>query len=164
MKRLTTLGAALVIALLLTPAVYAQSNQLLQGTQVRLVLLNGLSTSVARDGDPFIAQVAEPVFLGNQLILAAGTKVHGVVGSIVRPKRFAMFRGQASMSLQFRSIEIDSRIIPAQMSILQLYNVTADGSKQRKDLNTVAVNADDGLLQTREQLIELATFKQSPSN
>lgn len=137
MKRLTTLGAAMVIALLLTPAVYAQSNQLLQGTQVRLVLLNGLSTSVARDGDPFIAQVAEPVFLGNQLILAAGTKVHGVVGSIVRPKHFAMFRGQASMSLQFRSIEIDSRIIPAQMSILQVYNVTADGSKQRRDLNTV---------------------------
>jgi len=34
----------------------------------------------------------------------------------------------------------------------------------RQDLNTVAVNADDGLSQTREQLIELAAIKQSPSN
>jgi hypothetical protein len=40
----------------------------------------------------------------------------------------------------------------------------ADYATLRKDLNTVAVNADDGLSQTREQLIELAAFKQSPSN
>jgi hypothetical protein len=39
-----------------------------------------------------------------------------------------------------------------------------DYAALRKDLNTVAVNADDGLSQTREQLIELAAFKQSPSN
>lgn len=40
----------------------------------------------------------------------------------------------------------------------------SDYATLRKDLNTVAVNADDGLSQTREQLIELAAFKQSPSN
>jgi hypothetical protein len=34
----------------------------------------------------------------------------------------------------------------------------------RQDLDTVAVNADDGLSQAREQLIELAAIKQSPSN
>jgi hypothetical protein len=39
-----------------------------------------------------------------------------------------------------------------------------DYAALRKDLNTVAVNTDDGLSQTREQLIELAAFKQSPSN
>lgn len=33
----------------------------------------------------------------------------------------------------------------------------------RQDLNTVAVNADDGLLEAREQLVALAAFKQSPS-
>ncbi len=137
MKRSVNFVAAVMLILLITPAVHAQSTQVMQGTQIRLVLLNGMSTSVARDGDPFTAQVAEPVFLGNQLILPAGTKVHGVVGSIVRPKHFALFRGQASMSLQFKSLEIESRIIPAQMSILQIYNATADGNKQRKDLHTV---------------------------
>jgi hypothetical protein len=34
----------------------------------------------------------------------------------------------------------------------------------RRDLDTVAVNADDGFSQAREQLIELAAIKQSPSN
>ncbi len=136
MKRLIVFSAVVCVLLLLTPAVNAQSNQLMQGTQLRLVLLNGLSTSVARDGDPFLAQVAEPVFLGGQLILPAGAKVHGVVGSIVRPKRFSIFRGQAAMNLTFRSIEVDGRQIPAQMSILQLYRSTEDGNKTRKDLKT----------------------------
>jgi hypothetical protein len=40
----------------------------------------------------------------------------------------------------------------------------SDYATLRKDLNTVALNTDDGLSQAREQLIELATLKQSPSN
>jgi hypothetical protein len=137
MKRLIVICAAVSLALFFTPAVQAQSNQLMQGTQVKLLLLNGLSTSVARDGDPFTAVVAEPVFLGNQIVLPAGAKVHGQVGSIVRPKRFSIFRGQAAMSLQFRSIEVDGREIPAQMSILSIYRGSADGNKTRKDVHTV---------------------------
>jgi hypothetical protein len=139
MKRFITLGAVVALALLLVPAVHAQnsqSNQLMQGTQVRLILLNGLSTSVARDGDPFTAVVAEPVLLGGQLILPAGAKVHGVVGSIVHARHFAIFRGQAAMNLQFRSLEIEGREIPAQMSILQLFNGSVEGGRSRKDLKT----------------------------
>jgi hypothetical protein len=33
----------------------------------------------------------------------------------------------------------------------------------RQDLNTVAVNADDGLTQTREQLVEIAALAQRPN-
>jgi hypothetical protein len=40
----------------------------------------------------------------------------------------------------------------------------SDYATLRKDLDTVAVNTDDGLSQAREQLIEFATLKQSPSN
>jgi hypothetical protein len=40
----------------------------------------------------------------------------------------------------------------------------SDYATLRKDLDTVAVNTDDGLSQAHEQLIELATLKQSPSN
>ncbi len=55
--------------LLLTAAFPAQSHsdQLLLGTQLHLVLLNGLTTPVARDADPFAAVV--PVYLGEQTIL-----------------------------------------------------------------------------------------------
>ena len=50
MKRLATVFAlALLLSfLLLTSTVHAQSNQIIPGTQVRLTLINGLSSSVAR--------------------------------------------------------------------------------------------------------------------
>lgn len=137
MKRFITIGAVVSLLLVLTPAVHSQSNQLMQGTQLRLVLLSGLSTSVARDGDPFTATVAEPVYLGGQLILPAGAKVYGTVANIERPRRFSMFRGGASMNLLFRSIEIDGRELPARMSIISIYKPSADGGRARKDVHAV---------------------------
>ena len=137
MKRIMMLCAVVSIALALTPAVYAQSNQIVPGTQVRLRLVNGLSTSVAHDGDPFTAVVTEPVFMGSEMVLPAGAKVHGTVTTVNRPKLFSMFRGGASMSLVFNSIEVESRLFPARMSILSIYNGGTDSGKARKDLKTV---------------------------
>src|SRR5208282_1084910 len=112
MKRLSLVGAVLSVLLYVVPTLHAQSTDVVQGTQLHLTLQNGLSTSVARDGDPFTAIVAEPVFNNGLVILPAGTKIHGQVGTIARPKHFAIVRSQASMSLTFRSIEIESRIFP----------------------------------------------------
>lgn len=137
MKRSILSAVAASLALFLAPAVHSQTAQLMQGTQVRLVLLNGLSTSVARTGDPFVAVVAEPVYLGNQLILPAGVKVHGTVTNIQRPKRFSMFRGGALMYLNFNSIEVESRILPARMSLISIFKSSSDGGKVRKDLREV---------------------------
>jgi hypothetical protein len=126
-----------VVCLLLAAAipVCAQSHQVLQGTQVRLTLLNGLSTSVARDGDPFTAVVAEPVYLGGELILPAGAKVNGNVGAIVRSKRFGMIRGGAAMNITFHSIEIDRHEMPVQMSIISLSDPAEHANgKIRKDV------------------------------
>jgi len=137
MNRLSLVGALLSLLLSLPSAVHAQATELVQGTQVHLTLLNGLSTSIARDGDPFTAIVSEPVFYNGQMVLPSGAKIHGQIGAISRPKHFALIRGQASMSLTFRSIEIESRIFPAQMSILAISNGGADQGKARKDLHTV---------------------------
>jgi hypothetical protein len=136
MKRLISVATLLSALLWLTPAVRAQSTVIQPGTQVRLTLVSGLTTGVAHDGDPFTATVAEPVFSGNQLVLPAGSRVHGTVTSVTRPKWFAMERGGASMNLVFNSIEVQSRIFPAQMSILSLYSGTAEDTKKRKDLKT----------------------------
>ncbi|MGD0964199.1 MAG: hypothetical protein ABSA57_09905 [Candidatus Acidiferrales bacterium] len=135
-----TLGTAALLVLFATPAIHAQANQsqsVIPGTQVRVTLSNGLSTTVAHNGDPFTAVIAEPVFIGNQIILPAGAKVHGTVSSVQRPKWVSMFRGGASMNLVFNSVEVESRIFPARMSILSIYNAGADPGKQRKDLSTV---------------------------
>jgi len=135
MKARLCLGAALALLLAVAAPAFAQNHQLLQGTQIRLTLQNGLSTSVAREGDPFTAVVAEPVLLGNQVVLPAGAKVNGTIGSIVRPRRFGIFRGQSSMNITFHSIEIDRREYPVQMSLLGLTAGTGRGNgDSRKDL------------------------------
>jgi hypothetical protein len=138
MKRFVSMLAVATFALFFTPAAHGQdTTQIIPGTQVRLALVEGLSTSVAHNGDPFTAIVAEPVFSGNTLILPAGAKVHGTVSNVDRPKFFSMFRGGASMNINFTSVEVASRIFPARMSILSLYNGTTETGKQRKDLKTV---------------------------
>ena len=81
---------------------YAEPRQVLQGTQVHLTLLSGITSAVARDGDPFVAVVAEPVYLGTQLLLPAGTRVNGIIGTVEKARHFSMFRGQAYMNLTFR--------------------------------------------------------------
>jgi len=135
MRRVLCLCVAVSLILSTAPPVFSQNNQVLQGTQLRLVLLNGLSSSVARDGDPFTAVVAEPVYVGGQLVLPAGVRVNGTVATVEKSKRFSVFRGGAAMTLVFKSIEIDRREIPAQMSILSIHQTsTANTGNQRKDL------------------------------
>jgi hypothetical protein len=133
------LAAALVCTA--ASASYAAPNhQVMQGTQVHLTLLSTINTSVARDGDPFVAVLAEPVVLGNQMLLPAGTRVNGIIGTVEKARRFSLFRGQAYLNLSFRSIEVDSRLIPVQMSIITIEQPhgQADG-KRRKD-----VKVDEG--------------------
>ena len=134
MKKL--LSSILVLALVCTvvPRSLAEPHQVLQGTQVHLTLLNAISTSASRDGDPFVAIVAEPVLLGNQLLIPAGTRVNGIVGTIAPPRHFAMIRGEAYMNLTFRSLEVDSRVIPVQMSIITIEQPGQANEKPRKDM------------------------------
>src|SRR2546429_9709554 len=112
------LAAAFVCAA--APSSYAEPRQVIQGTQVHLTLLSGISSAVARDGDPFVAIVADPVYLGSQLLLPAGTRVNGIIGTVEKARRFSIFRGQAYMNLTFRSIEVDSRLIPVEMSLITI--------------------------------------------
>jgi len=107
----------------------------LRGTEMHMVLLTGISTNVNRDGDPFEAMLTAPVFLGNQLLLPAGTHVQGIISRVYPPKRFNLFRGQAAMVLEFKSIELNNVQIPCQMSILSIEKSNQDPSR-RKDLTT----------------------------
>jgi hypothetical protein len=127
------LAAALICSA--APSSNAEPRQVIQGTQVHLTLLSGISSAVARDGDPFVAIVAEPVYLGTQLLLPAGTRVNGIIGSVEKARHFSIFRGQAYMNLTFRSIEVDSRLIPVQMSIITIEQPRGQSEgKRRKDV------------------------------
>jgi len=140
LKRFTQLFVAVlfVLSAAVVP-IAAQSTELVQGTQVELRLLTGLSTAVARSGDPFIAEVAQPVYLGTQLVLPAGARVHGTVGGVIHTRRLSMFRGEAAMNLTFQQLELDSRLFPAKMSIVRLQS-PATGDKPGKNRKDVKVD------------------------
>jgi len=114
----------------------AEPRQIIQGTQIHLKLLNDISTSTSRNGDAFLAVTTEPVMLGNQLLLPTGTRIRGIVTSISRAQHFALFRGEAYMNISFRSVEVDSRLIPVQMSVLEIEKPSSDGEgRRRKDIS-----------------------------
>jgi hypothetical protein len=124
---------SVVVLLLATAAipVRAQSHELLQGTEVHLRLLTNLSTAATKSGDPFVAEVTQPVTIGSQIILPVGARVHGTVGGVFHTRHFSIFRGQAAMNLSFREIEIDSRIFPAKISILRLAGPSSEDREGR---------------------------------
>lgn len=140
MKRMAVSASAFFCAVVLFSAAAlparAQSHELLQGTEVHLRLLTGLSTAVAKSGDPFIAEVTQPVYVGTVLILPSGALVHGTVGGVMHSRHFPIFRGQAAMNLSFRDLQVDSRIFPARMSILSLQSPSSSEKegKTRKDV------------------------------
>jgi hypothetical protein len=114
----------------------AESRQLIQGTQFHLKLTSDIGTASSRNGDPFIAVTTQPLKMGDQVILPAGTRIRGIVTSISRARRFSLFRGEAYMNLSFRSIEVDSRLIPVQMSVLAVEKPSEEGEgRQRKDVD-----------------------------
>lgn len=137
MRRILSFAAvALLLGLVAHLPAYGKTTlQVLRGTQMHVILLNGLGSSVNRDGDPFQAELAAPVMLGNQLLLPAGTHVNGVVARVYHTKRFNLIRGQAAMVLEFKSIELNGVTIPVQMSILSIEKGGQDPSL-RKDLKT----------------------------
>jgi hypothetical protein len=141
MKRVVLSSGVLLLLFAAVAPLQAQSNQLLRGTEVHLRLLNHLSTNVTRSGDPFVAEVTDPVYLGSQIVLPAGARVRGTVGAVIYPRHFSIFRGEAAMSLVFESIEFDSRVFPAKMSVLDLESASSgdQAGKLRKD-----VKVDEG--------------------
>jgi hypothetical protein len=135
MKVVVSLVLVLVLVCTATPPTYAEPRHVLQGTEIHLTLLTPISSNHSKVGDPFVAVLAQPVAFDSRIILPAGTRVNGIIGTIQKPKAFSIFRGQAYMSLTFKTFEVDSRLIPVQMSILAIGQPRVDSySKPRKDM------------------------------
>jgi hypothetical protein len=133
----TVLSVVLALALVCTapPPTYAEPREVVQGTEIHLTLITPISSSASKEGDPFVAVLAQPVTIDSRIVLPAGTRVNGVIGAIQKAKAFSLFRGQAYMSLTFKTMEVDSRLIPVQMSILAVGQPRVDSySKPRKDM------------------------------
>jgi hypothetical protein len=136
MKIIVSLILVVVLVCSTAPPIYAEPRQVMQGTEIHLTLLEAINSANAREGDPFVAVVSAPVVAGSLIVIPAGTRVHGVVTTIQKAKNFSLFRGQAYMNISFKTMEVDSRLIPIQMSILGIGGPRGvEGySKRRNDM------------------------------
>jgi hypothetical protein len=140
MKSLLSVVLASALLVSTAPASYSEPRpepspeprSVAPGTEVRLHIVGDIGTTTSRSGDPFIAVLSEPVFVGNTLLIPAGTRVHGTIGTVAPARLFSVFRGQAYMNLNFRSLEIDSRLIPVHMSILEILRTGNDRETPRR--------------------------------
>jgi hypothetical protein len=132
MKRLLSILLAGALLFTTAPVSYSEPRKVAPGTEVRLHIVSHMGTAASRNGDLFVAVVSEPVFAGNTLLIPAGTRVHGTIGTVERARRFSIFRGQAYMDLNFRSLEIDSRLVPVHMSILEIERPGGDREAPRR--------------------------------
>jgi hypothetical protein len=135
MKALLSAVLAGALLFVTAPVSYSEPREVVPGTQVRLHIVSNIGTATSRSGDPFVAVVSEPVFVGNTLLIPAGTRVNGVIGTVEKARLFSVFRGQAYMEMTFRNMEIDSRLIPIHMSIIAIEQPSSDrDGKRRKDV------------------------------
>jgi hypothetical protein len=76
------------------------------GTRMPLVLLDGLSASKNRQGQPFRAELLEPVRVGAAIAIPPGTVVEGTLAKRVPPRR--LYR-PGSLYLQFTHLAVPGR-------------------------------------------------------
>ena len=136
MKVIGSLILAVALVCTVAPPASAETRQISQGTEIHLTLLTPINTSTVQEGDAITAVASEPVVLGGLTILPVGTRLHGSVGIVQRAKLFSLFKGQAYVNVSFKTLEVDSRLIPIQTTLLAVGRPRVDSgtSTARKDV------------------------------
>jgi hypothetical protein len=101
MKRplVTTMAMTVFLLAAVFPALAPAEDKnptLAAGTTLHLTLTTALSSKSNEDGDPFTAEVTEPVFSGGEELIPAGSTVEGRVSFVKPPGRAT---GKAEMRL-----------------------------------------------------------------
>ncbi|HTZ32702.1 MAG TPA: hypothetical protein VMH31_09605 [Methylomirabilota bacterium] len=117
MKAAVAMVLSFVLVCVSAPPSSAEPRQLPSGTEMHLTLVTPINTATIKDGDAILAVTTQPVAVDSRIILPAGTRLRGVVGTVKKAKYFSSFKGQAYVNITFKTIEVDSRLIPVQMSL-----------------------------------------------
>jgi hypothetical protein len=95
------------------------------GTPLEIVLQQTLSTKTAQAEDAVVAELAKDVTVGDDVLLPAGSEVHGTVVSAVRSGRV---KGRARLVVAFKEIRVGNRSYEIEATG---FDVTAGSSKGR---------------------------------
>lgn len=73
------------------------------GTRLQLEFVDGVSSASSRPGDGFRARVTNPISVGGDVVVPAGSIVHGTVSEVVPLKKIG---GQAKLTMDFARLEL----------------------------------------------------------
>ena len=98
------------------------------GTEIRIKLLDTLSTQRNEGGDTFRAEVMKDVVAGKTIAIPVGTRLNGRISSARRAGRI---KGQAEMNLLFEELQFtDGTLVPINAIVV---SVQRRGEKSVKD-------------------------------
>ena len=98
MKEMRRIFAS-IMALLAAPMLLAAANSqpvIPTGTKIDVQMISALSSSANRSGDLFTAKVQDPIFIGGEQVIPAGSTLRGHVTFVKPPARV---KGKAEMRL-----------------------------------------------------------------
>ncbi|HTV57176.1 MAG TPA: hypothetical protein VMI06_19950 [Terriglobia bacterium] len=139
MEKLSVRFIALLAGIMI-PAVAAVSASqpkvtLAAGTQIDVQLTTTISTSANQQGDPFLAEVEDPVFAGGEEVISPGSTLRGHIAFL---KPAGRLRGRAEMRLVADDIVTKNG---------KQFSFKADLASLSSDAGVVKKKDDEGTLQ-----------------
>jgi len=84
------------------------------GTELTVRMESAVGSKTSHDGDPFEASLAEPVVVGEKVVIPKGVAASGVV---TQAHAAGKFKGGATLALALRSITVNEHPYPIETSI-----------------------------------------------
>lgn len=119
------------------PEVAAPQFTLAAGTRVHVWLAQRLDTKHSYGGEPFLAHIAEPIVIGDRVVVPKGAAVRGHVIS-ARPS--GRLRGRAQILLALDSLELNGR----RYSMVTSVDDRVSRSHRRRNLGFIGGGAGGG--------------------
>ena len=111
-KRNALIGSSLLLAMAIGGVALARSRRhadpvtVPESTFVHVTLDQALASNQNRPGDHFEATVAEPIAVGDKVVIPQGARVEGVV---VDARESGRLRGRARLQLALQALELDGQ-------------------------------------------------------
>jgi len=119
----------LFLAVCFVSALHAESYTVAAGTKLNCRLTQALSTKTNFQNDPFQARVSEPLYVGNSLVIPAGSVIDGRIAWLIRPGRI---RGVGEMRLDIDHVTLpDGRSMSVNAVLTNAYG--APGANVRDE-------------------------------
>lgn len=144
-KRYVVLATLLVAATAIGGVAIARSRNHVdpvtvpERTAIHVTLDQALASNQSRPGDHFDATVAEPIAVGDKVVIPQGARVAGVV---VDARESGRLRGRARLQLALQAIDLDGK----QYEIRTIASHKIGGNHKKRNVGWIGGGAGGGVL------------------